>query len=259
MIVKQGTKVLNDRYADLPPRLIACGNIVFQHYHLTKKPRGGLIHGQGVNDTDYQCTPAVGGVDHACPIYQIWKSVLERTQAGGKCQQRNPTYVGTKVCAEWLSFLAFKDWAEGVNAKFRKEMNVPDDDPTSVWTNRELDKDLLAGDQKLYSPETCLFVTQQVNKFMNDHGSARGDWPVGVNFNKEKGKLLVRCGNTLTGGYEYLGYFQTNQVELAAYTYKKCKHEISYQVADLLSASPFSHDKQAAQQLRLRYPEPVKP
>ena len=259
MIAKYGTKILNERYNELPPRFSNCGKILFKHYHLTRKPSGVLIQDQGVNDADYQCAQRVDGVQYMCPIYHIWTHMLARTQVGGKIQQRNQTYVGTKVCDEWLSFLAFKDWAEGVNALFRKEMTVGDDDPTSVWTNRQLDKDLLAGDQKVYSPTTCLFVSRQVNMFMTDHGAARGEWPIGVHFNKQVGKLQVQCSNPFTGERGHLGLFQTNQVELAAYTYQQRKHELAYQSADLLLLSPFSHDKQAAQQLMLRYPVPTKP
>jgi len=259
MIAKRGKKILNERYSDLPPRLSACGKMVFKHYHLTKMPRGGLIQEQGTNDTDYQCQPSINGATYMCPIYQIWMNLLNRTQVGGKVQQKNPTYIGTEVAAEWLSFLNFKNWLEGVNIQFRKEMNIAADDPTSVWTGRQLDKDLLAGGSKLYSADTCLFVTQQVNKFITDHGAVRGELPVGVDFHKASGKLRVQCSNPLTGVQEYLGYFPTNQVELASYTYQKRKHEIAYQLADLLSASPFSHDRLAAQQLRLLYQEPTKP
>ena len=259
MIVKRGNKVLNERYSELPPRLSVCGKILFKHYHLTRKPRGVLILDQGVNDSDYQCQSLIDGVQYKCPVYRIWSNMLRRTQAGGKEQQLYPTYVGTKVCAEWTSFSAFKDWSESINGKFRKEMNIPEDDTTSVWTGRHLDKDLLAGDNKLYSPNTCLFVSSQVNKFMLDSGAARGEWPIGVYFDKEKGKLKVQCSNPFTCERGHLGYFQVNQVELAVYTYQKRKHELACQSAEQLSLSPFSHDKQAAQQLMLRYPVPTTP
>jgi hypothetical protein len=232
---------------------------LFEHYHLTRAPRGVLIADQGVNDSDYQCQPRIDGVQYMCPIYRIWVSMINRAHVGGFYQQKYSKYIGTEAAAEGLSFLAFKDWMEGVNLQFRKEMNITDDDPTSVWTNKQLDKDLLAGGSKLYSAETCLFVTQQVNKFMTDHGAARGEWAIGVHFDKSRGKHQVQCCNPLTGKREKLGYFTHDQLDLAAYTYKLRKHEIAFQLADQLSLSPFSHDKMAAECLRKLYPEPKQP
>jgi hypothetical protein len=259
MIAKKGEKVLNEKYSELPPRMSACGKWLFEHYHLTQTPMGVLIAGQGVNDTDYQCQPMINGVQYMCPIYKIWKSMLERTEVGGKKQQKRPTYIGTEVAKEWLSFLAFKNWIESVNLLFRKEMNIAADDPTSVWSGRQLDKDLLAVDGKLYSADTCLFVTSQVNNFMTDSGVARGEWDIGVHFDKARGKYQVLCCNQLTGKREHLGYFTHDQLDLAAYTYKLRKHELAHQLADQLTLSAFSHDKIAATRLRELYPSPTLP
>jgi hypothetical protein len=258
MIAKKGEKVLNEKYADLPPRLSACGRWLFQHYHLTTMSRtGGLVQEQGVNDGDYQAFPRINGVMYTCAIYKIWASMLERTQIGGVYQQKYPTYAGTEVAKEWLSFLAFKNWLEGVNIQFRKELNIAADDPTSVWTGRQLDKDLLADGSKLYSPDTCLFVTSNVNSFVLDGGGARGDSDIGVSFHKSTGKYQVNCNNQ--GRQEYLGLFTHDQLDLAAYTYQKRKHELAYQLAEQLSLSPFSHDRIAAECLRKLYPLPTLP
>jgi hypothetical protein len=259
MIVKRGLKVLSEKYSELPPRLSACGGWLFEHYHLTNKPRGVLIANQGYNDSDYLCNPIIDGTHYMCPIYQIWVSMLKRTQVGGKFQQKYPTYVDTKVAEVWLSFLAFKNWIESVNLQFRKELNIAADDSTSVWTNKQLDKDLLAGGNKLYSAETCLFVTQKVNSFMLDRGAARGDLPIGVHFHKASGKYQVSCSNPLTGKREHLGLFTHDQLDLAVYTYKLRKYELAHQLADQLSLSAFSHDRIAAECLRELYPLPTPP
>jgi hypothetical protein len=38
----------------------------------------------------------------------------------------------------------------------------------------------LIGNGRLYSPHACVFVSQEINSFINEHSNANGLWPVGV-------------------------------------------------------------------------------
>jgi hypothetical protein len=144
-----------------------------------------LVFGWGINDADYEVQPRIDGNKVMCPYYVKWNSMLKRQTP--KFWERHPTYTGVKVCEEWKSFMAFRAWML-----------------TQDHVGQQLDKDLL-GDGKLYSPETCLFVTQAVNKFTTDSGASRGEWPIGV----------CKVGNrfqaqiNVNGKKKYLGYFDT--------------------------------------------------
>jgi hypothetical protein len=144
-----------------------------------------LVFGWGINDADYEVQPTIDGKQVACPYYSKWQNMLLRQTP--KEWERNPTYIGCKVCEEWRSFMAFRSWMM-----------------TQDWQGKALDKDLL-GDGKLYSPETCVFVTQAVNNFTTDSGASRGEWPIGVHKvgNRFQAGISVNCKR------KHLGYFDT--------------------------------------------------
>lgn len=157
-----------------------------------------LVYGVGINDADYVTqkfeTIEVNGVRKQkmvwiCPYYRVWKHMLERCYSA-KYRERNPTYEGCSVSEEWLTFSNFRRWMEKQD-----------------WEGMQLDKDLLFEGNKAYSEETCVFVTSVVNSFTIDCGAARGEWSIGVNWNKRVGKFHSRCRNPLTNKREHLGYF----------------------------------------------------
>ena len=79
-----------------------------------------------------------------------------------KYKQRQPTYRDVTVCEEWHSFMRFRAWM------------VEQD-----WEGKELDKDILFQGNKVYSPDTCVFVDKAVNLFLTDCAASRGEWPLG--------------------------------------------------------------------------------
>jgi len=162
-----------------------------------------LVHGVGINDADYVVkkkeTIEVNGkikkkLVWYCPYHRAWSNMLERCYSS-KYQETHPTYKGCSVSEEWLTFSVFKCWME-------------DQD----WKGMQLDKDLLFSGNKVYSEETCVFVTSVVNSFTIDCGASRGEWLIGVNWNKRVGKFVSRCRNPLTKKREHLGYF-TSDIE----------------------------------------------
>ena len=117
-----------------------------------------LVCGVGNNDSDYVVTKfetiVVNGklkqkLIWVCPYYRVWKGMLERCYSI-KYQESQPTYIGCSVTDEWLTFSAFKNWMEKQN-----------------FEGMQLDKDLLIEGNKVYSPETCVFVSGMVNNFIH--------------------------------------------------------------------------------------------
>ena len=179
-----------------------------------------LVYGVGVNDADYAVvefeTIVVNGKRKQkliwfCPFYRAWASMLKRCYSI-ELQERQPTYKGCSITEEWKTFSNFRAWMM-----------------TQDWEDKHLDKDLLFEGNKVYSPETCVFVTPVVNSFTTDSKASRGDCLIGVCWNKERGKFQSNCSNTFTKKLEYLGLF-TSELE-AHEAWLKRKLELAYELA----------------------------
>lgn len=182
------------------------------------------LFGVGINDADYK----VNSKHYKCPYYSRWRDMLRRCYYNDK-------YIGVEVCSEWLVFSNFIKWV--------------DSQPNRDWQNCQLDKDLL-GDGKLYSPENCRFVTNQVNGFLiGKHRNSK--YLLGVGWHKRDNKFYAQCSNPLVkyscgrSDNQFLGYFLT---ELEAHlAWKDKKHEYACQLADL------QDDLVVANALRTKY------
>ena len=90
-----------------------------------------------------------------------------------------------------------------------------------------MDKDLLFVGNKTYSETSCVFVPQEINKFFNEYGNARGEYPLGVCFNKVLGKFQAYCA--VNSNQQHLGLFNTPQEAFAVY--KPFKENLCKQLA----------------------------
>lgn len=171
----------------------------------------GLVYGIGINDADYLTNPIVEGKTKKCKVYQTWAGMLERCYSE-KSIQKYPTYMGCSVDKEWHSFMSFRDW-----------MLKQD------YESKQLDKDLLVPGNKVYSKDTCIFITSALNSFMLESTAARGSLPLGVSFTGNK--FMARCNNPFTKNRTYLGSFVTP--EEAHLAWKSYKHELALKYAEL--------------------------
>ena len=179
-----------------------------------------LVYGVGTNNADYAVvkyeTTEVNGVKKQklvwrCAYYQAWKHMIERCYSA-KLQEQYPTYRGCTVSNDWLVFSKFKAWMEKQD-----------------WEGKDLDKDILIEGNKVYSADTCVFVTRMVNTFTIDRGAARGDWSIGVHWHKAAGKFRSMCSNPFTRKQESLGLFKTEQEAHNAWA--KRKLELAHELA----------------------------
>lgn len=180
-----------------------------------------LVFGVGINDADYVVMKreTIGYVNGRrkqklvwiCPYYQTWKAMIERCYST-KYQKTHPTYNGCSVSEEWLRFSNFKRWMEKQD-----------------WECKQLDKDILFEGNKVYSAEACVFVTSMVNSFTIDCGSSRGEWLIGVCWNKREGKFISQCSNPFTKKQEHFGYFTCEKE--AHQTWLKRKLELAHSLA----------------------------
>jgi len=145
-----------------------------------------LVWRVGINDAPYQTTLRVNNKIYYCPYFMRWKHMFTRCYSP-QWLKKNPTYVGCTVDPEWHSFMAFKQWMLSKD-----------------WKDKQLDKDLLSLDKKVYSPNTCLFVSRQVNSLFNERANDRGNLPVGIYARKGKYEVGISYGNakrTWVGSY----------------------------------------------------------
>ena len=151
-------------------------------------------------------------------VYSTWNSMLQRCYSE-KEHKRHPTYIDCKVCGEWHNFQNFTEWYEENYYEVKGERMA-------------LDKDILVKHNKIYSPETCIFVPQTINKLFNKNLNTRGKSVIGTT--PHQGKYEVQCNmiNPETGKSkkEYLGVYETQEKAFEVYKYYKEKN--INQVAD---------------------------
>lgn len=80
--------------------------------------------------------------------YDLWHDMLKRCYSD-KYHARKPTYKDCTVCDDWHNFQNFCAWFEANKPK--------------SMVGISLDKDIKIAGNKIYSPETCLFVTTSEN------------------------------------------------------------------------------------------------
>lgn len=168
-----------------------------------------LIHGVGVNDDPSKVTIVDSrGKRVKNPYYERWYNMLGRCYSDA-IQKRQPTYVGCTVDERWHKFSSFKAWMI-----------------TQDWQGNDLDKDLLHHGNKVYGPETCVFIHPCINRFFNQKNrKIESSESTGVH--NVRGKYVARIRSPL--GDERLGVFDTN--EAASIAYMERKRELARDLA----------------------------
>lgn len=149
--------------------------------------RNKYVEGVGINDANYAVFS--GRVGLLCPYYNVWREMLKRCYSS-RFQKYQPTYNGCTVCEEWHLFSNFKSWME-----------------TQDWEGKCLDKDLLVYKNKVYSPETCVFVLKNINNFLNKHQATRGSYPLGVYYKKPPKHMTAELSKPFIAQISYKAKF----------------------------------------------------
>lgn len=145
--------------------------------------------------------------------YQTWHDMLRRCY-DEKLHEKQPTYIGCKVCEEWLCFQNFAEWYNENYYEIKGERIC-------------LDKDILVKKNKIYSPEACMFVPEKINILFVKCDKSRGESVIGTS-PLENGKYQVHCRmiNMGTGESkkEHLGYYDSQEKAFQVYKYYKEKN-----------------------------------
>lgn len=149
---------------------------------------GKKVYGVGINDAGYNIQKK--GKGYVCPYYLKWRNMLQR------CYSKNG-YKDCIVYEGWKTFSKFKEWAILQNVS-----------PESLHSYH-LDKDLLRKGSKIYSPDTCCFLSPLLNTFMTN--CIGGNPLKGTTVKKATGLIFAQIKNPLLNKTEYLGTCSTRE------------------------------------------------
>lgn len=153
----------------------------------------GHVLGVGINDANYL-------VGNTCPFYKTWLSMMERCYSPRNLKTR-PNYKGCVVYVDWHTFSVFKEW-----------MLCQD------WQGKQLDKDLLIQGNKIYGPDTCLFVSGHINTLLSTKKSR--ELPTGVN----KQGIRYKASMQKYGKLKHIGVYDTVDLAYSAYIQEKAAY-----------------------------------
>lgn len=146
--------------------------------------------------------------------YRVWADMIKRCYDKVR-YPKYENYDDCSVCNEWLCYANFEKW-------YNKNHYNVDDEVMCI------DKDILVKGNKIYSPDTCIFVPQRINKLFVKSTSARGEYPIGVSYNK----ALERFTASVKNGYGKTLVTYHSTPEEAFYSYKEMKEEMIKKFAD---------------------------
>lgn len=158
-----------------------------------------IILGFGINDLEKRDEIA----------YRRWRNTIVRCYSKDYLS-KYPTYIGCSVCEEWRYFSNFKKWF--------------DEKYVEGW---DLDKDILVKGNKIYSPNTCCFVPNEINALLNKCKRSRGKTGImGVVF--RRGRYIARLNKF--GVCNQVGVFDDKNDAFNAY--KQAKEDYIKEMAD---------------------------
>lgn len=133
--------------------------------------------------------------------YQTWRNIIIRCYHE-PYKDLNKAYFGIcSICEEWFNYQIFADWYY--------------DNIYPIENERiHIDKDIMVHGNKIYSPDTCVFLPQRINMiFMETPKTRDEDLP----------NTIYRCSKGFKASYggKSLGVFKTLDEAIEAHDYHK--------------------------------------
>lgn len=120
-----------------------------------KNPNHPRLYGRGyIGEGEYSS----GTTGKLTKEYNTWSAMFTRCYGAGS---ELTTYAACEVVEEWYNFQVFAKW-----------VNQQPGFGLKGWC---LDKDLLIKGNKVYSPDTCCFIPQQLNNIFRGKRSGKSD------------------------------------------------------------------------------------
>lgn len=131
-------------------------------------------------------------------VYTVWHSMLDRAYSKAY-HEKQPTYKDASVCNEWHNFQVFAKWME-----------------ENYISGYHLDKDLVIKGNKVYSPETCIFLPREINNFISSTKATNTSGCIGVTWYPLTNRWLVQI--YINKVHKNLGYFLDKKEAEEVYT-----------------------------------------
>lgn len=151
--------------------------------------------------------------------YNAWIDMLKRCFMS-KTKDKQPSYKDVECCKEWINFELFCDWLH----------SQPNYDKWKNGKRWAIDKDILVKGNKIYSPETCCLVPQNINCLFLKREAERGNYPIGVRY--ENNGFVAKCHNPFTNKNEDIGSYSTPE-NAFYFGYKPYKENLIKQIANI--------------------------
>lgn len=206
-----GSKMIVDEYIETKKiwvRFIETNNRVFTSWQRfctgnVKNIYDKSVYGVGyIGEGDYK----VSINDKKTPQYSVWKGAMERCY-GEKFSLTNKAYKGCFVIEEWHNFQNFAKWYDENYYEIEGE-------------KIHLDKDILVKGNKIYSPDTCVFVPQRINSLFIRNTLTRGNQPIGVTLKDNKYRASI---SNFKSGHVHVGNYNTPEEAFQSYKVNKEK------------------------------------
>lgn len=188
---------------------VASGNLLTGG---VSNPNHPSVFGVGINDVG-------GSIPNDDKRYTLWCSIIRRAYSD-LYHHSKPTYKDVEVCDRWKRFSNFAE--DVVKIPFYEKC---------ITDKYELDKDILGGYLRIYSPETVCFIPRSVNIFFSRNTQKQSNLPTGITFNKRLNKYVASC-NIGGKNTQHLGVFDTP--EEALIVYKRTKNKLLKTLANSL-------------------------
>lgn len=179
-----------------------------------KNPYYPQVYGVGMIGNKYHAKPD----EQITKEYDTWKQMLRRC-FDIKHKEKCVEYKDVTCCEEWLLYENFYEWLHS-QENFEK---------WSKGRRWAIDKDILVKGNKIYSPNTCCLVPQNVNSLFTKRNRLRGDLPIGVQ--RVNSCYRASCKNPFTNKQEKL-HCRSTIIE-SFLDYKAYKENIVKQVAQI--------------------------
>lgn len=178
-----------------------------------KNPYYPSVFGVGIIGNKY---PTYISKGNPTKEYVMWKAILNRCFY--KQANNIQCYEDCTICDEWLLYENFYEWVHS-QENFEQLYNSK--------IRFDVEKDILIKNNILYSPNTCCIVPHNVNALFVKQQFHRGDYPIGVCYDKEQDKYASYL--CIHGRQHRLGRF--NSIEEAFINYKMEKEKLIKKIA----------------------------
>lgn len=147
--------------------------------------------------------------------FSYWAGMLKRCYNDVDLS-RYPRYKRCKVEDEWFYLSNFSKWFNQNYYECGNEKMC-------------LDKDILYKNNTIYSKDTCIFIPERINILFTKNNAKRGNYPIGVYFNKRLGKFIAQVSKLNENKKNtkkpiHIGVFNTPEEAFRAYKTEKEKY-----------------------------------